>query len=181
VSAAEDTARKASRALDGRALDTIFIEARSIGSFIPQPVSHELLDRAVRLALLGPTASNSLPMRLVFVESAAGKELLRPALSPRNVDKTMVAPVTAIVAADLRFYEHYDRTFPDRATEYRARFESMDSAGRRAFAWDNALLQMGYFMIAVRALGLDAGPMGGFERPIVDQAFFPDGRFVSNI
>ena len=170
---------KAARSLDEGALRTIFLEARTANAFLDVPVPRTLLTRAVELALLGPTSANGLPMRVVFVESPQAKELLRPALAPLNVDKTMAAPVTAIIAADLQFHEHFHRTFPARAETFTAMIGGLEADVRRAFARDNALLQMGYFIIAARALGLDAGPMGGFERPLVDAAFFPDGRFVS--
>ena len=131
------------------------------------------------IAELGPTSANTLPVRYVFVESAAGKEKLRPALSPGNLDKTMKAPVTAIVAADLKFYENIPRTFPTRP-EMAANFSPPEKAEfTRGFARDNAILQMAYFIIAARAVGLDAGPMGGFDRELLDAAFFPDGRLIS--
>jgi 3-hydroxypropanoate dehydrogenase len=165
------------RALDESALRTIFTEARSANGFLPAPVKRETLLAAVELAELGPTSANTLPVRYVFVESPEAKERLKPTLSPGNVEKTMAAPTTAIVAADAKFYEHIPRTFPTRP-EMAANFTGeakVDFA--RGFARDNALLQMGYFIIALRALGLDAGAMGGFDKPAVDAAFFPDGRF----
>lgn len=170
---------KSSRALNERALEAIFTEARTANGFIDRKISHELLDRALELALLGPTSANMLPMRIVFAESAEGKEKLKPALHEGNRDKTMAAPVTAIVAADLKFFEHFPRLFPDRGEMFKGRFGSLPPEVQRAAAWDNALLQMGYFIIALRALGLDVGPMAGFDRPVVDAAFFPEGRFVS--
>ncbi len=170
---------KMQRALDETALRSIFLEARTANGFLDAPVPRELLERSVELAELGPTSANAQPVRYVFVESAAAKEKLRPALSPGNVDKTMKAPVTAIVAADLQFYENFPRTFPTRP-EMRDNFSGPEKRETtRAFARDNALLQMGYFIIAARAFGLDAGPMGGFDRAIVDAAFFPDGRLIA--
>ncbi len=94
-----------------------------------------------------------------------------------NVEKTMAAPVTAIVAADTRFFERFDRTFPDRADMFNNMFGSMGPEAQRATAWDNGILQMAYLIIAVRAVGLDAGPIAGFDRAVVDEVFFPDGRF----
>jgi 3-hydroxypropanoate dehydrogenase len=175
----EAVALKRNRALDENALRTIFLEARSANAFLPAPVPRETLERAVELTLLGPTSANSLPGRFVFVESAAGKELLKPALAPGNLDKTMAAPVTVIFAADVRFYENFARTFPTRP-EMGDRFKGeANAAMARDFARDNALLQMAYFLIAARSLGLDCGAMGGFDRKLVDQAFFPDGRLIS--
>ncbi len=177
--AEQQIALKANRALDEDALRPIFAEARTANGFLDAPVSREQLEAAVELAELGPTSANTLPVRYVFVESREAKELLRPALSPGNVDKTMAAPVTAIVAADSKFYENIPRTFPARP-EMANNFIGEEKAEfARGFARDNALLQMGYFIIALRAIGLDAGPMGGFEKPKVDAAFFADGRFFS--
>ena len=172
-------ALKTRRALDETALRTIFLEARSANGFLPGALSRELLERVVELAELGPTSANSLPVRYVFVESAEAKERLKPALSEGNRDKTMRAPVTAIVAADLFFYERFAETFPTRPA-IRDTFSGPDKAEiARSFARDNALLQMGYFIIAARALGLDCGPMGGFDRKLVDESFFPDGRWIT--
>ncbi len=167
------------RALDGAALRTLFLEARTANGFLDYPVNRELLARAVELALLGPTSANGLPLRLVFVESAEAKEKLRPSLLAGNLEKTMAAPVTAIIATDLKFYEHFPRTFPERGEMLKERVAAMEPALQREFAWDNAVLQMAYFIVALRSLGLDTGPMVGFERKIVDEAFFPDGNWVS--
>jgi 3-hydroxypropanoate dehydrogenase len=171
--------RKKERALNVRALETVFTEARTANGFIDQKISHQLLDRALELALLGPTSANMLPMRVVFVESAEAKEQLKPALNEGNLAKTMAAPVTAIMAADLNFFEHFPRLFPERGEMLKGTFGGFAPDIRRGMAWDNAILQMAYFIIALRSLGLDAGPMAGFQRPIVDAAFFPEGRFVS--
>ena len=172
-------ALKRERAIDERALRTLFLEARTANGFLDAPVPRELLERIVEIAELGPTSANTLPARFVFVISLVAKEKLKPALSPGNVDKTMAAPATAIVAADLQFYENIPRTFPTRP-QMRDNFTGPDKAeAARGFARDNALLQMGYFTIAARALGLDVGPMGGFDRAQVDAAFFPDGQWIS--
>jgi 3-hydroxypropanoate dehydrogenase len=138
-----------------------------------------LLERIVEIAELGPTSANTLPVRYVFVQTQEAKERLKPSLMPGNLDKTMQAPVTAIVAADLKFFVNIPRTFPTRP-EMADRFSPPEQAEMtKSFARDNAILQMGYFTIAARALGLDTGAMGGFDRAKVDAAFFPDGRFVS--
>jgi 3-hydroxypropanoate dehydrogenase len=175
----EIVARKVQRRVDENALRSIFLEARSANGFLDKKIPRELLVEAVELAQIGPTSANGQPMRIVFVESAEAKERLRPALSPGNVAKTLAAPVTAIIAADLHFYELFPQTFPERAKLFMDMYAAMEPAARRGSAWDNALLQMGYFTVAVRALGLDAGPMGGFDRALVDAAFFPDGRWAS--
>ncbi|GAC1543032.1 MAG: malonic semialdehyde reductase [Vulcanimicrobiaceae bacterium] len=137
----------------------------------------DLLERLVELAELGPTSNNALPMRVVFAHSPAAKERLRPALSAGNVAKTMGAPVTAIVAADVAFHLHRPERFAD-AARFRERYGGPDgAAAARAFATTNATLQGAYLMLAARALGLDAGPMGGFDRALVDAAFFAGTTF----
>jgi len=159
--------------LDERALRALFLEARTANGFLDAPVSREVLERAVEIAELGPTSANALPARYVFVQSPEAKERLKPAVGPTNLDKTMKAPATMIVAADLKFYENFARTFPTRP-EMADRFKLPEQAeATRAFARDNALLQMGYFILAARALGLDCGAMGGFDRTKVDAEFFP--------
>ena len=167
------------RAVDERALRTLFLEARTANGFLDAKVPRELLERIVEIAELGPTSANSLPARYVFVQSPEAKERLKPAVGATNLEKTMKAPATVIVAADLNFYENFARTFPTRP-EMRERFAAPDQTeATKAFARDNALLQMGYFILAARALGLDCGPMGGFDRAKVDAEFFPDGRLIS--
>ena len=170
---------KSGRALNERALETIFTEARTANAFMDRKIPHQLLDHALELALLGPTSANMLPMRVVFVESAQAKDKLKPALNEGNRDKTIAAPVTAIIAADLKFFEHFPRLFPERGEMFRGMFGGFPAEIQRSTAWDNSLLQMAYFIIALRSVGLDTGPMAGFERPVVDAAFFPEGRFVS--
>jgi 3-hydroxypropanoate dehydrogenase len=169
----------ATRALDERALRTIFTDARSANGFLPGEIPHATLERAVELAELGPTSMNAQPVRYVFVESAEAKERLRGSLSETNREKTMAAPMTAIVAFDVRFYEKFGETFPARPGAGERFADPARAAETRAFARDNALIAMGYFIIAARALGLDCGPMGGFDRDTVDAAFFPDRRWAS--
>jgi 3-hydroxypropanoate dehydrogenase len=166
------------RALDARGLATLFVEARTARSFIDRPVARELLEQIVELAELGPTEANGLPLRLVFVQSAAAKERLRPLLSRGNVGKTMAAPVTAIVAADLRFYEALPRLSPQlKMNDYYAGPANAATATRSALM--NAAMQGAYLILAARALGLDVGPMAGFDRAATDAEFFPDGRCTS--
>jgi 3-hydroxypropanoate dehydrogenase len=170
---------KRSRAIDERALRTLFLEARTANGFLDAPVSRETIERVIEIAELGPTSANALPVRYVVVQSPEAKERLRPCVGPGNLDKTMKAPATVIVAADLRFYENFARTFPTRP-EMANNFSGPDKAeAAKMFSRDNALLQMGYFTIAARALGLDCGPMGGFDRVKTDAEFFPDGRLIS--
>jgi 3-hydroxypropanoate dehydrogenase len=173
----EQIAAKKDRALDERALRTLFTEARTANGFLPKPVPHELLERALDLAELGPTSANTLPLRVVFVESPDAKAKLIATLSPGNVEKTTSAPVTAIFAADLRFYEHVPRLFPQ-SPHFKAMFEGEEKAAYAAqFAVLNASMQGAYFTLAARALGLDVGPMLGFDKAKLDAAFFPDGRY----
>jgi len=173
----EQIALKEARALDERALRTLFTEARTANGFLPHRVPHQLLERALDLAELGPTSANTLPLRVVFVESAEAKAKLIATLMPGNVEKTTSAPVTVIFAADLRFYEHVPRLFPQ-SPQFKAMFEGEEKAAHAAqFAVLNATMQGAYFTLAARALGLDVGPMLGFDKAKLDAAFFPDGRF----
>lgn len=159
--------------LDAPALDLLFRDARTHNGWTDEPVADDLLRTAVDLAKMGPTSANTSPMRLVFVRSAAAKEKLRPALSAGNLEKTLAAPATAIVAFDPKFYDHLDRLFPHNldARNWFAGDEERGSGVARL----NATLQAGYLLLALRAVGLDTGPMGGFDPAVVDAAFFPDG------
>jgi len=162
------------------ALDVIFRQARTHSAWLAKPVGDDLLRAVYDLAKLGPTSANTMPMRIVFVKSPAAKQRLKPALQGGNVEKTMAAPVTAIFADDLRFYEYIPRLFPA-APAFRDLFTGPENAERaKIHAFRNATLQAAYFIIAARALGLDCGPMSGFDHAKVDAEFFPDGRFKSN-
>lgn len=165
-------------ALDDRGLDLIFREARTQNSWRPEPIPQEMLRRIYDLAKFGPTTANSTPARFIFVMSKEGKEKLRPCLSAGNLEKTMAAPVTAIIAYDTRFYELLPELFPHDQTA-RSWFEDKD-AHIIETALRNSSLQGAYFMIAARSLGLDCGPMSGFDQAKLNAAFFPDGRFKSN-
>jgi 3-hydroxypropanoate dehydrogenase len=165
--------------LDAQSLDTIFRQARTHNAFSGS-VSDAQLHELYELMKWGPTTMNTQPARIVFVRTQQGKEKLRPALSPGNLDKTMSAPVTAILAYDLHFYENLPRTFPHRPDAIKG-FQGEDKkTGNEKVAFRNASLQGAYFIIAARALGLDTGPMSGFDNAKVDAAFFPDGRWKSN-
>jgi 3-hydroxypropanoate dehydrogenase len=166
--------------IDSQAFDVLFRAARTQNGFLYRPVTDEQLRQIYDLMKWGPTTQNSQPMRIVFVRSRQAKERLAPALSPGNLDKTMKAPVTAIIAYDTRFYEHLPRTFPNNpAAKNNYEGEEKKSHAERT-ALRNSSLQGAYFIIAARALGLDCGPMSGFDNAKVDAAFFPDGRFKSN-
>jgi 3-hydroxypropanoate dehydrogenase len=125
----------------------------------------------------GPTSANSSPGRIVFLRSRAAKERLAPALAPQNVAQTLAAPVTAIVAHDLRFYDELPRLFPH--VDARSWFVANEPLVETT-AFRNGTLQGAYLILAARALGLDAGPMSGFDNEKVDREFFPDGRWKSN-
>ncbi len=163
--------------LDPSALAVLFTEARTHFKWTDQPVSDETLHELYGLLRMGPTSANCSPARFLFLRGEAAKERLKPALSPGNVEKTMAAPVTVIVAHDPQFYEHLPRLFPH--ADARSWF-----AGNPAFAEEtafrNATLQGAYLIIAARALGLDCGPMSGFDREKVDQAFLAGRGWRSN-
>jgi 3-hydroxypropanoate dehydrogenase len=164
--------------VDDAALDLLFRKARSHNGWLDKPVTDELLRRLYELMKWGPTSANCSPARIVFVRTPANKERVRPALSPNNVEKTMTAPVIAIVAYDSRFYEHLPQLFP-RNPQVADLFAS-NAALSATTAFRNGTLQGGYFLLAARAVGLDCGPMSGFDNAKIDAEFFPDGRFKSN-
>lgn len=164
--------------LDDTALDTVFCEARTHYGFHAQPLDEAILRRLYDLLKWGPTSMNSQPARYVFVVSEEGKSRLLPALSAGNRDKAHQAGAIVIVAVDSRFYEHMPRLFPS-SPNARERFaENPDKASDTA--WRNATLQGAYLIVAARMLGLDVGPMSGFDNAMVDDEFFPDGRYKSN-
>jgi len=155
----------------------IFEDARTFTTWQARPVPDELLQRIYELARLGPTSSNCCPMRAVFVRSAEAKARLEPCLDEGNVEKTMRAPATAIVAYDTEFYDLLPLLYPRR--NLRSTFAA-DAELARVTAFRNGTLQGAYLIIAARALGLDCGPMSGFDHAKVDAEFFPDGRWKSN-
>ncbi|MBV8637120.1 MAG: malonic semialdehyde reductase [Candidatus Eremiobacteraeota bacterium] len=159
------------RSLDRTALDVLFHEARTANGFLTQPVSPDTLRDIVESTKMAPTAMNALPLRVVFVTTEEGRARLIPALMPGNVAKVEAAPVTAILARDLEFHEHLPRLFPHAPQAY---FDGA-RANAEPMSLQNATLQAGYFILAARAHGLDAGPMGGFDAEKVDAEFFPEG------
>ena len=163
--------------LDDHGLDLLFRTARTHNGWLPKPVPESLLREVFDLAKMPPTSANCSPMRLVFVITPEGKARLKPALSAGNLEKTMAAPVTAIIANDSRFYDELPRLFPH--VDARPWFTS-NEAFAAATAMRNGSLQGAYLIMAARALGLDCGPMSGFDHGKVDAEFFPDGRFKSN-
>jgi 3-hydroxypropanoate dehydrogenase len=165
--------------LNDASLELLFLDARTHRQWLDRPVDVALLRRMYDLARWPPTSANSEPMRIVFVNSAGAKERLRPALDAGNVEQTMKAPVTAVVAFDTHFFDKMSKLAPARP-DLGERFAAAPEAVRERLAFQGGTLQGGYLMLAARALGLDCGPMGGFDRAQVDAAFFPDGRWKSN-
>ncbi len=158
-------------------LDQLFLKARTHWVWRPEPVPLELLKELYNVARFGPTSANSSPARFVFLTTPQAKERLRPALSPTNVEKTMTAPVTVIVAWDTEFHEKLPQLFP--ARDMRSIFAG-NAALIHETAFRNGTLQGAYLMIAARALGLDCGPMSGFDQQKVNAEFFPDGKWKAN-
>ncbi len=163
--------------LNDAGLDLLFRDARTHNGWTDKEVSDVLLQAVFDLAKMGPTSANCSPQRIVYVKTQAGKEKLKPALMAGNVEKTMAAPVTAILGYDLEFYEQLPKLFPH--TDARSWFLGNDDL-IEATAFRNGSLQGAYFILAARALGLDCGPMSGFDNAMVDKAFFPDGKVKSN-
>lgn len=164
--------------LNNDALDLLFRKARTHTVWLDKPVDDALLRQVYDLAKMGPTSANMCPMRIVFVKSREAKEKLKPALDPGNVNKTMAAPVTAIIAMDVHFYEQLPKLFPH--ADAKAWFKDLPENVLEYTALRNSSLQGAYFMLAARALGLDCGPMSGFDNAKVDAAFFGGTTVKSN-
>jgi 3-hydroxypropanoate dehydrogenase len=163
--------------IDARTLDVLFRDARTHNGWQDKPVPESLLRELFDLAKMAPTSANCSPMRVVFVSTPEGKARLKPALSQGNLDKTMAAPVTAIIAQDTQFHEHLPTLFPH--ADAKSWFVGNDALIQGTMV-RNATLQGGYLILAARALGLDCGPMSGFDPAKVNAEFFPDGRFQAN-
>ena len=166
-----------STTIDDHALDILFREARTHNGWLDRPVSEDVLRAVWDLARMGPTSANCSPARIVFVTSPEAKERLKPCLMEANVAKTMAAPATAIIGHDLRFFDRLPELFPH--TDARSWFVGNDDL-IESTAFRNGTLQGAYFMLAARALGLDCGPMSGFDNAMVDERFFPDSDVRSN-
>lgn len=159
------------------AQDRLFVDARTHNGWQEKPVPPELLRAVWDLAKMGPTSANCSPARIVFVVSAEAKERLKPCLAEGNVEKSMAAPATAIIGFDLEFYERLPELFPH--TDARSWFAGNEVL-IKSTAVRNGTLQGGYFILAARALGLDCGPMSGFDEAAVDEAFFAGTPVKSN-
>ena len=167
---------------DSVALATLFTEARTHNGWQDKPVSDQLCQQVYDLAKWGPTSANCSPVRLVFVRSAAQKEKLLECMAPGNLDKTRTAPVSVIIGMDMEFYEQLPQLFPhaDARSWFAGNQALIDST-----AFRNSTLQGAYLMLAARSLGLDCGPMSGFDADKVNAAFFPDSavkvNFICNL
>jgi len=166
------------RRIEKSAIDQLFLKARTHNAWQDRDVPDTLLRELIDIMKLGPTSANCSPARVVFVKSRDAKEKLKPHLSPDNRDKTMAAPVTAIIGYDLRFYNHLSKLFPHEP-EAKSWFTGSEEAVYRA-AFRNGTLQGAYLILAARALGLDAGPMSGFDNAGVDRDFFAGTHVKSN-
>lgn len=160
--------------LDKAGMEALFSGARSHNGFLDRPVPEALLRELYDLVKWGPTSANCSPQRILFLATPEAKARLLPALSPGNVAKTTSAPVTCILAYDRHFHEHAEALFPHNPGLYGS--FARDERHAETTAFRNATLQAGYFLLAARALGLDCGPMSGFDEALVNQTFFPDGR-----
>lgn len=163
--------------LDKQALDIIFRQARTHSAWLDKPVASEVLKQVYDLTKMAPTSANCSPMRIVFVQSKEGKEKLKSCLAPGNIDKTMTAPVTALIASDYEFYNHLPKLFPH--TDAKSWFVGNEDLINTT-AFRNSSLQGAYFILAARACGLDCGPMSGFDNQLLDETFFKGTSYKSN-
>lgn len=164
--------------VDEKGLDILFRNARSVSFWQDKPVEDALLERIYELMKWGPTAANTCPARLVFVKSKEAKEKLKPCLDAGNVEKSMSAPVVAIIGMDMEFYEKLPKLFPHNQSA-RSWYVGNDTLIHTT-AFRNSSLQGAYFMLAARACGLDCGPMSGFNNAKLDEAFFGGTKVKSN-
>ena len=163
--------------LEQSALDLLFNDARTYNNWQDKPISDELLHKLYHLVKMGPTSANCSPARFVFISSDEGKKRLKPHLDEGNIDKTMSAPVVVLVGQDMEFYEKLPELFPH--TDAKSWFVGNDDL-IRSTAFRNATLQGGYLIMAARALGLDTGPMSGFDGKGAAKEFFKDGNIEAN-
>ena len=163
--------------LNDTALDQLFRSARTYSRFLLRAIDADTITALYELLKWGPTAFNAQPARYVILQSDAAKQRLAPALSSGNRDKTLAAPAVVILAEDARFHEHLPEQFP--VYDAKALFDA-NPALRESTARRNAALQGAYLILAARALGLDAGPMSGFDADAVNREFFADGRYRAN-
>ncbi|MES2072873.1 MAG: malonic semialdehyde reductase [Pseudomonadota bacterium] len=166
------------KTLNEASLDLLFRRARSHNGWLERAVDDALLEQVYDLMKMGPTSVNSSPARLLFLRSPAARQRLRPAISAGNIDKVMTAPVVAIIAYDLDFHDKLPQLFPHNPGIGALFASSPELAESTAFR--NGSLQGAYFMLAARALGLDCGPISGFDATAVNREFFADGKLKVN-
>jgi 3-hydroxypropanoate dehydrogenase len=164
--------------LSNEGQDLIFRNARSHSYWLDQPVDDALLRQVYDLAKMGPTSANTCPLRIIFVKAREAKERLKPALDAGNVQKAMTAPVTAILGMDIHFYEKLPQLFPH--ADARSWFKDLPEPVLEYIALRNSSLQGAYFILAARSVGLDCGPMSGFNNAKVDAEFFAGTTIKSN-
>ncbi len=162
--------------LDNKAIEQLWTNARTYNAWQDKPVSQELIHQLYELSKLAPTSANCSPARFVFLTSAEAKQRIQPAMAEGNVEKTMTAPVVAIIAYDTEFHNHLPFLFPH--TDAKSWFAG-NEAKIHATSHMNTTLQIAYLIMAARTLGLDCGPMGGFDNDAVNAEFFSDGKFKS--
>ena len=167
-----------SLALTSQSLDQLFDKARSFNAWQDKAIPVALLQKIYDLVKMAPTSANCSPARFVFLQSDDAKACLKPALSSGNIDKTMTAPITVIVAYDAEFYEQLPKLFPH--TNAKSWFTSSPELVKET-AFRNSSMQAAYFILACRGLGLDTGPMSGFDNDLVDETFFKDSTWRSNL
>ena len=165
--------------LDQDALDLLFYQGRSINGWRNQPVTREQIERLYELCRMGATSVNTSPARFVFVTSDEGKERIKTALMPNNYEKVLTAPLVVIVAMEMEFYKSFDKLFPH-AAEFGTAYFTSDAQIAQDTAFRNSTLQGAYLMLAARAIGLDCGPMSGFDDDGLDQEFFAGTTIKSN-
>lgn len=158
-------------------LNTLFTEARTFNSWQDRPIDTDILTELYDWIKWGPTTANSCPARFVFINSDEAKQRLKPHINAGNLDKTMSAPCCVIIAFDTKFYELMPQLFPSR--DFASVFAGKDAVIQE-ICMRSSSLQGGYFMMAARALGLDCGPMSGFNAETLNAEFFPDGRWQAN-
>lgn len=174
---ASSSAAETPEMLDNSALDLLFREARTYTAWLPKPVTDAQLHAIYDLCKWGPTSANTCPMRIVFIQSEEAKARFLPVLAPNNVEKSRTAPVVAVIAFDTEFYEKLPELYP--TVDARAWFLGKPDL-IQATAFRNSSLQGAYFILAARSLGLDCGPMSGFDADKLNAEFFPDGKWKVN-
>jgi len=165
------------KSLSQAAVNQLFLESRTHSAWLPRPVSDKTLLELYQLTRMAPTSANASPARFAFLRSDAAKARLLPAMAPTNVEKTRSAPVTVLIAWDTEFHEQLPKLMP--YADFRSYFHGNDALIHET-AFRNSSLQGGYFILAARALGLDVGPMSGFDVEKVNAEFFPEGKWKVN-